>query len=198
MTGSIGVNCTHREGQCDCKKGYSGLKCSKCAPNVDGPNCGKCKDGYESTEHPNCQNCSLHVEGPDCKLCDSKHDQKTWPKCDKCRPEFKEPNCTECAEGYSNPPECNSCDLNVVSHGKEKCGQCALGYGKGSSKFLDCTECKDNVIGDNCSRCEPGYFNWPKCDECHPSIYGNGSSCNQCKYGTYDFPSCFGKIYIYV
>ena len=42
--------------------------------------------------------------------------------------------------------------------------------------------CKKHVVGEKCDKCENGYANHPKCDECDTAFYGNnGTQCRPCE-----------------
>jgi hypothetical protein len=72
--GSAG-GCNFFGGECYCKEGYTGPKCTNCLSGYRGENCTKCScdvrgtmPGGECEAH--CQ-CKLHVEGEHCDQCSS-------------------------------------------------------------------------------------------------------------------------------
>ena len=44
--------------------------------------------------------------------------------------------------------------------------------------------CKDNVTGDKCDKCEVGYQTWPACDECTSDHFRDSEN------------KCVGKFYL--
>lgn len=125
--------------------------------------------------------------------------------------------------------KCNQCVPYTFGFdsiiGCEECGCNPLGVENGN---LQCDlnngscECKPNVVGRTCDKCNYGYFKYPYCDACRCDLRGSipeicdqedetcfckknvvGKECNQCKEGTYNLQEknpegctkcfCFGK-----
>ena len=124
--------------------------------------------------------------------------------------------CNQCEPGtYGFDPiigceECNCSPLGVINNNV----QCDL--------FNGSCSCKQNVVGRQCDKCQPGFSRFPLCERCDCDLRGTtdeichqntaecycksnvqGSACDICKEGTFDLRDtneegcskcfCFGK-----
>ncbi|TSK16092.1 Laminin subunit alpha-1 [Bagarius yarrelli] len=185
--------CTLRgpgEVTCDqCEQGYTGAKCERCAdgyygdPTVPGQKCSVCE-------------CNENVDPSEPGYCDS-----VTGECLKCVRHTAGRHCERCADGYYGDAiiakNCQACGCHANSSVSAVCniitGQC---------------ECKANVEGDKCDRCQVGFFginSGDGCRECRCNRSGSvseacdvdgqcqctvgvaGDKCDRCLHGYYNF-----------
>ncbi|XP_054582904.1 multiple epidermal growth factor-like domains protein 9 isoform X2 [Eptesicus fuscus] len=151
VVGSLDVNrCNQTTGQCECLPGYQGLHCETC------------KEGFYLNHTSGlCLPCECSPHGALSILCNSSG------KC-QCKVGVTGSACDRCQDGYYGfsrsgclPCQCNnrsaSCDaLTELGELEPKCVQCKEGY-----------------TGQNCNKCENGYYNYDsicmKC-QCHGHV----------------------------
>ncbi|XP_058121122.1 laminin subunit alpha [Anopheles ziemanni] len=174
-SGSTSFECEPFGGQCQCK------------PNIIGRRCEACKTGYYG--FPDCKPCNCpstaqcHKDTGEC-VCP---DRVTGEKCDQCMPY---------TFGFDQIIGCEECSCNPLGVANNNL-QCDMESGL--------CECKSNVVGRKCDRCQYGFYNFPYCDPCHCDIRGTtfeicdqadescfcktnvqGRECNTCVDGTYN------------
>lgn len=199
VVGSVDVNhCNQTTGQCECKPSYQGLHCEtckegfypnhtsglclpcKCSPHgalsvlcnssgkcqckvgVTGPTCDRCQDGYYGFSKSGCLPCQCSNRSASC-------DTLTGA-CLNCQGNSKGDHCEECEEGFYPSPdattECLRCPCSAVT----STGSCVLKLGELEPK---CVQCKEGYTGQNCNKCENGYYNSDsicmKC-QCHGHV----------------------------
>ncbi|XP_029467612.1 laminin subunit alpha-5 isoform X2 [Rhinatrema bivittatum] len=172
--GTLGTSCEPFGGQCACRS------------NVIGRDCSRCATGYWG--FPNCRPCDC---GP--RLCD-----ELTGRC-ICPPLTEKPECTVCQPqtfGCHPLVGCEECNCSRVGVQEQMELGCDLESGQ-------CT-CKPNVVGRQCERCAPGYYDFPNCrrcdchqegtepgicdsvtGQCHCKENVEGLKCEQCKLGTF-------------
>ncbi|XP_058457360.1 laminin subunit alpha [Malaya genurostris] len=173
--GSTSFECEQFGGQCQCK------------PYIIGRQCEACKTGYFG--FPDCKPCDC----PSTALCQKDTgecicpDRVTGEKCDQCMPY---------TYGYDQIIGCYECNCNPLGVANNNL-QCDLESGV--------CDCKSNVVGRTCDRCQYGFFNFPYCEPCKCDIRGttfeicdqtdetcyckknvHGRECSQCVDGTYN------------
>ncbi|XP_053667229.1 laminin subunit alpha [Anopheles marshallii] len=174
-SGSTSFECEPFGGQCQCKAHIIGRKCEAC------------KTGYYG--FPDCKPCNCpstaqcHKDTGEC-VCP---DRVTGEKCDQCVPY---------TFGFDQIIGCEECNCNPLGVAYNNL-QCDMDSGM--------CECKSNVVGRKCDRCEYGFFNFPYCEPCHCDIRGTtfeicdqtdescfckknvqGRECSTCVDGTYN------------
>ncbi|KAI8499214.1 Laminin subunit alpha-2, partial [Branchiostoma belcheri] len=149
--------------------------CLTCLHNTAGRNCEVCAPGYygDATRGTpdDCSRCACPLVessnnfSPTCVAMDG------GVFCDRCPPGYEGFQCEKCADGYfGNPLEvgnlCKQCLCNGnIDPAAE--GNCNTVTG-------ECLKCVGNTAGDECERCEDGYFgdaiNAKNCQRClcHP------------------------------
>ncbi|XP_078659257.1 laminin subunit alpha-2-like [Branchiostoma floridae x Branchiostoma belcheri] len=149
--------------------------CLTCLHNTAGRNCEVCAPGYygDATRGTpdDCSRCACPLVessnnfSPTCVAMDG------GVFCDRCPPGYEGFQCEKCADGYfGNPLEvgnlCKQCTCNGnIDPAVE--GNCNTVTG-------ECLKCVGNTAGDECERCEDGYFgdaiNAKNCQRClcHP------------------------------
>ncbi|XP_007934860.1 multiple epidermal growth factor-like domains protein 9 [Orycteropus afer afer] len=199
--GSLDVNrCNQSTGQCECQPGYQGLHCEtckggfylnhtsgsglclpcdcspdgalsilcnssgkcQCKVGVTGSTCNQCQDGYHGFSESGCLPCRCNNHSASC-------DDLTGV-CLNCQGNSKGDHCEECKEGFYQSPnatrECLRCPCSAVT----STGTCFLKLGELEPK---CVQCKDGYTGQNCNKCENGYYNSDsicvKC-QCHGHV----------------------------
>ncbi|VDM65097.1 unnamed protein product [Strongylus vulgaris] len=144
---------------CNCKPGYTGDRCDRCAagfygePQRPGGSCQPC-DCNNNNNLTDSRAC--HPITGDCYLCEGNTDGR---RCEWCASWYhgdaiSAKNCTECT--------CNKCGSNACDN---KAGTC---------------DCKPNVEGLNCDSCLPDYWGFSRCAGCHPCHCGIAASSTQC------------------
>ncbi|CAL7933589.1 unnamed protein product [Xylocopa violacea] len=208
---SLTANYNNRALPCNCDiEGTIHFKCEKfggqcpCKPNIIGRRCEICKTGFYG--FPNCRPCNC----PSTALCEPETGACSCPS------RVTGERCDQCEVGtYGFHPiigceECNCSPLGVIDNDL----QCDL--------FNGSCRCKENVVGRQCDKCEPGYSQFPHCERCDCDIRGTtvdicdqytaecfckenvqGLACDVCKEGTFNIQEnneegctkcfCFGK-----
>uniref|UniRef100_A0A665UZU7 Heparan sulfate proteoglycan 2 n=1 Tax=Echeneis naucrates TaxID=173247 RepID=A0A665UZU7_ECHNA len=147
-----GCNCNGHASACDPVSGH----CLSCQHNTEGPQCGKCRLGYfgdPSRGRPDdCKPCPCPYYETSRRFSDTCFlDVDQQPTCDACRPGYTGRRCEKCAPGYQgNPLLPNG---KCVPNQNSKCDN----RGSISSSSRPCS-CKNNVAGDLCDECKPGFF----------------------------------------
>lgn len=199
VVGSLDKNrCNQTTGQCECQPRYQGLHCDtckegsylnhtsglclpcdcsphgalsilcnssgmcQCKVGVTGSTCDRCQDGYYDFNKSGCLPCRCHNRSASC-------DALTGA-CLNCQENSKGDHCEECKEGYYQSPdvtgECLRCPCSLVT----STGSCIIKLGELEPK---CVQCKDGYTGQNCNKCENGYYNSDsiciKC-QCHGHV----------------------------
>ncbi|KAG8228153.1 hypothetical protein J437_LFUL002807 [Ladona fulva] len=192
IEGSLSFECDKFGGQCLCK------------PNVIGRRCELCRTGYFG--FPDCKPCNC----PSTAVCDPDTGSCI------CPPRVTGKNCDQCEEytyGYDQIIGCEECNCNPLGVDKGNM-QCDL--------FTGLCECKKNVDGRTCDRCNPGFSSFPFCELCSCDLRGTtpeicdqysaecfcksnvvGLACDICKEGTFNIQEknpdgctkcfCFGR-----
>ncbi|XP_036288727.1 multiple epidermal growth factor-like domains protein 9 isoform X1 [Pipistrellus kuhlii] len=193
VVGSLDVNrCNQTTGQCECLPGYQGLHCEtckegfylnhtsglclpcECSPHgalsilcnssgkcqckvgVTGSACDRCQDGYYGFSRSGCLPCQCNNRSASC-------DALTGA-CLNCLGNSKGDHCEECKEGFYQSPgatkECFRCPCSAVT----STGSCIIKLGELEPK---CVQCKEGYTGQNCNKCENGYYNYDSiCMKC--------------------------------
>uniref|UniRef100_UPI00398F4E43 laminin subunit beta-2 isoform X1 n=1 Tax=Pristiophorus japonicus TaxID=55135 RepID=UPI00398F4E43 len=170
-----------RQVVCNCNQGYTGVvkrssaghrsRCEECAPGYYGnpllPG-GRCLP---------CQ-CHNNIDVNDPQSCDRQTGQ-----CLKCLYNTEGTQCEHCRLGYHGDPSrrsCRKCTCNHLGTVRDQCpsrDECACDRRTGQ-----CT-CLPNVMGQNCDRCAPNYWNLDSGSGCVPCRCANinsfTSTCNE-------------------
>lgn len=155
---------THGSYSCQCKRGFNGDGKDNCTKTCYE----KCINGYCSEAPDYKCNCNLGWTGPDCRINCGCYNHSTCNNeigiCDDCQDWTIGKFCENCKAGsYGNATTtigCRKCNCN--EHGNENMNYCDHQTGQ--------CFCKDNTEGDNCERCQKGY-------------YGNPENGGMCYYG---------------
>ncbi|ESO94906.1 hypothetical protein LOTGIDRAFT_144813 [Lottia gigantea] len=144
---------------CQCREGYYGDNCERCAPGYFGD---------PRTEGGYCRpcDCSGNLDMSDWGACD-----QTTGQCLNCQNNTGGAQCEICREWYYgdaiNSKDCDRCSCDYC--GSEKCndqnGVC---------------ECKPNVVGLNCDKCAPYSYGFEECTGCRQCECGQASESPQC------------------
>ncbi|XP_004423431.1 PREDICTED: multiple epidermal growth factor-like domains protein 9 [Ceratotherium simum simum] len=193
VIGSLdGNRCNQTTGQCECHPGYQGLRCEtckegfylnhtsglclpcdcrphgalsilcnssgkcQCKVGVTGSTCDRCQDGYYDFSESGCLPCQCNNRSASCDA--------VTGACLNCQENSKGDHCEECEEGFYQSPnvtkECLRCPCSAVT----STGSCIIELGELEPK---CVQCKDGYTGQNCNKCENGYYNSDSiCTEC--------------------------------
>uniref|UniRef100_W5LFW3 Basement membrane-specific heparan sulfate proteoglycan core protein n=1 Tax=Astyanax mexicanus TaxID=7994 RepID=W5LFW3_ASTMX len=175
---------------CDqCEQGYTGTKCERCAngyygnPTVAGQKCSVCE-------------CNGNVDPSEPGHCDA-----VTGECLKCVGHTSGRHCERCEDGYFGDAvtakDCQACGCHANGSVSSVCniitGQC---------------DCRANVVGDKCDRCQVGFHginSGDGCRQCECSQSGSvseaceedgqcqcivgvsGAKCDRCQQGFYNF-----------
>ena len=201
--GCIDGKCDDKNGNCDCKEGYTGPKCdSKCEVNCDGCNqngtCIKCKDNKYfgpkcETPCDKCPNGTCTIDG----LCINQNDncldeQLFGPSCNKtcndCKSCDRGGNCTTCNNSFIYGKKCSEkcencpdggCDINGICINKTENCKGDLYYGENCT--INCNNTKRN-----CNTCK----RTGECLSCKNEEYFGidcDKSCKRCYDGKCNF-----------
>ncbi|XP_006996789.1 multiple epidermal growth factor-like domains protein 9 [Peromyscus maniculatus bairdii] len=197
--GSLDVkHCNKTSGQCECHPGYQGLHCEtckegfylnhtvglclpchcsphgsvsilcnssgncQCRVGVTGSMCDRCQDGHYGFNKTGCLPCQCNNRSDSCDVITG--------ACLNCQENSKGDHCEECKEGFYQSPdatkECRRCPCSAVT----STGNCTIESGELEPT---CVQCKDGYTGQNCNKCENGYYNsdsiCTRC-ECHGHV----------------------------
>ncbi|XP_041646715.1 usherin [Cheilinus undulatus] len=185
--------CDMRTGQCPCREGVVGARCTNCAPNYYNNSLQLQQGLYEG-----CVPCSCDPRGTVAgSVCDSNTGQcvclptRSGQDCSGCRPDF-----------YLSPDQstCVECDCHPMGASQRGCevqtGQCACAHPSVGGRR--CNQCREMFFGFNpgLGRCQPC-----ACDTsgsvngtCHPDsglcvckLLVAGDKCDQCQSGASHF-----------
>ncbi|XP_067854444.1 laminin subunit beta-2 isoform X2 [Heptranchias perlo] len=160
-----------RQVVCNCEQGYAGSRCEECAPGY-----------YGNPLQPGgrCLPCQCHnnIDVSDPQSCDRQTGQ-----CLKCLYNTEGTRCERCRLGYYGDPSrrsCRKCTCNHLGTGSNQCSsrdECAC------DRITGQCACLPNVIGQNCDRCAPNYWNLDSGSGCVPCRCANinafTSTCNE-------------------
>ncbi|CAJ1055766.1 laminin subunit beta-4 [Xyrichtys novacula] len=164
-----------------------------CQHNTAGENCERCQDfHHDSPWRPGgentaavCRRCNCNGHSDSCHfeisrfdatggvsggVCDNCRHDRAGPQCERCRPFlYQDPQ-----RAVDDPQACIPCDCDPV--GSEGGGLCDALNGQ-------CV-CKENVEGQRCDLCKPGFFdlradNPAGCQGCRCHGLGSVRSCDQ-------------------
>ncbi|XP_076840048.1 laminin subunit beta-1 [Brachyhypopomus gauderio] len=131
---------------CQCKLGFTGSHCERCAPGY-----------YGNPEQPGgeCRpcDCNGNVDANDPESCDPRTGQ-----CLKCLYNTDGPSCSECKEGYYGNAlarDCRRCTCMTSGTLQTHCsdGMCHCDRRTGACP------CRPNVVGGNCDQCLRDHWN---------------------------------------
>ncbi|XP_041652348.1 laminin subunit beta-4 [Cheilinus undulatus] len=163
-----------------------------CQHNTAGENCERCQDfHHDSPWRPGgentagiCRRCNCHGHSDSCHfdvarfdasggvsggVCDDCRNNRAGPQCERCRPFlYQDPQ-----RASDDPQACIPCDCDQA--GSEGGGLCDALSGQ-------CV-CKENVEGQRCDRCKPGFFglraeDLAGCQACRCHPVGSVRSCD--------------------
>ncbi|RNA06495.1 Laminin subunit beta-1, partial [Brachionus plicatilis] len=139
--------------KCLCEHDTEGNNCERCLPMFNDRPWMPATDGQVNE----CKKCECHGHAFSCHFSLEKFamtNQTSGGVCDNCVHNTEGYNCERCKNGFyhdnslpfSHPLSCKPCNCNVNGSKNFQCNsnQC---------------ECKVNVMGDNCDKCKPGYWN---------------------------------------
>ena len=135
--------------QCQCKAGFQGASCERCAPGYNGyPTC--VSDYSQSCSQLLCQNNGQPFWSVPEKRC----------KC-TCRTGFGGDTCGLCSSGYVNYPTCTG-PTNI---GSTQCTTLQCGpYGVGHWDGVACRcVCNQGYAAASCNQCAAGFSGYPTC-----------------------------------
>ncbi|KAF5301739.1 hypothetical protein FQA39_LY19085 [Lamprigera yunnana] len=165
------------------RTGHGG-HCLDCAANRDGPNCERCRENYYQREDQYCVACNCDPIGSRSLQCNS---------------EAEMPNAKPGVTG----DKCERCDVNYFDFSVHGCKLCGCSEEGSADNVPNCDPytgvctCKENVEGNRCRECKPGFFNLDRSNDfgCTPCFcYGHSSEClSAVGYSKYQFESSFTK-----
>ncbi|KAJ8372354.1 hypothetical protein AAFF_G00290230 [Aldrovandia affinis] len=177
--GAAVQTCDIQTGDCQCRTGFEGKLCDRCAPGrFNYPYCQGCVCNSEGTLPEGCDGsgqclCRAEVEGAQCDRC--RPGYHSFPNCQvcrcdgagvadgvcgpwgdcRCRASYAGRKCEQCAPGYYGYPNCAACQCSRDGSYEESCdpasGQC---------------RCRPGVTGQRCDRCVEGGRRFPQCAGC--------------------------------
>ncbi|XP_071783632.2 laminin subunit beta-1 isoform X1 [Centroberyx gerrardi] len=154
---------------CNCKQGYSGPRCDRCAPGYY---------GNPEQQGGECRPCECHgnIDTQDPESCDPRTGQ-----CLRCLYHTDGPSCAHCKHGYYGnalAQDCRRCTCVTAGTVQSACndGECHCDRQTGACP------CRENVVGHNCDQCAPNYWNYGQdrgCEPCGCNLqHALGTHCN--------------------
>uniref|UniRef100_UPI0037E7B566 laminin subunit beta-3 n=1 Tax=Semicossyphus pulcher TaxID=241346 RepID=UPI0037E7B566 len=141
--------------QCECQHNTAGVNCERCA---DLYNDRPWRHAEEGNTHA-CQRCECNNHAQRCRFDQALYEasgRRSGGVCEGCLHHTTGPNCDQCAEGYQpnplsrmdRPDACIRCICSAEGTINE--GRCDDSTGS--------CQCKANVEGPRCDRCQRGYY----------------------------------------
>ena len=172
---------------CNCNnQGATSSECNtngtcSCKPNVIGKKCIHCKLGYY--DFPDCKGTSFksfHSHNSQYHYtldCDCNNQGSTSEECNSsgncfCKLNVIGSKCIKCDTGYYGFPHCKGRfvfdNFNDSSTSLEICNILACYCNKQGSTSTQCNidgkcYCKSDIIGNKCTDCKTGYYDFPEC-----------------------------------
>ncbi len=172
---------------CNCREGYSGNFCQRCAAGYFGnPRAGiacqrcQCNGNINMTDFDSCDQttgeclrCLYNTTGTNCQECEHWHygDPIVAKSCKPCE-------CDRCGSETCDPKngECK-CKQSVLGYNCAKCGDNQWGF----NQCNGCYECNCDPVGSQSSQCNP---NTGQC-KCKPGV--DGLRCDRCLADHWNF-----------
>uniref|UniRef100_H3ACQ9 Laminin subunit gamma 2 n=1 Tax=Latimeria chalumnae TaxID=7897 RepID=H3ACQ9_LATCH len=189
-----GCNCNGKSTRCVFdvnlyKQTGNGYRCINCIDNTDGPSCERCKAGfYRQQAGDRCFPCSCNAQGSKTSQCDNNGRCTCKPgvmgdKCDRCQPGYRSLSEVGCQR--RDAQSLSDCRCNPAG----SAGPCDPSTGR--------CNCKSAIMGQNCDRCKPGYYNLHQanpagCMQCF--CYGHSTDCTSTnRYSIHRISSAFNR-----
>uniref|UniRef100_A0AAR2JQX6 Laminin, beta 2 (laminin S) n=1 Tax=Pygocentrus nattereri TaxID=42514 RepID=A0AAR2JQX6_PYGNA len=145
-----------RQVVCNCKQGYTGVRCEECAPGYY---------GNPSQPGGQCQpcRCNNNIDLSDPEACD-----RRTGECRKCLYNTEGPDCSMCKSGYfgdGSRRNCRKCTCNFLGTERSQClsrDDCLCQRSTGQC------QCLPRVTGLTCDHCAPNYWNLASGRGCEP------------------------------
>ncbi|XP_066526397.1 laminin subunit beta-2 [Hoplias malabaricus] len=145
-----------RQVVCNCKQGYTGVRCEECAPGY-----------YGNPSQPGGQcrpcRCSNNIDMSDPEACD-----RRTGECHKCLYNTEGSDCSLCKSGYygdGSRRNCRKCTCNFLGTERSQClsrDDCLCQRSTGQC------QCLPHVTGLTCDHCTPNYWNLASGRGCEP------------------------------
>ncbi|XP_037130494.1 laminin subunit beta-2 [Syngnathus acus] len=140
---------------CNCRQGYAGPRCDRCAPGF-----------YGNPEQTGGQclpcECSGNIDTQDPESCDSRTGQ-----CLKCLYHTDGPACAQCQQGYYGTALAHDCRRCTCATAGTVQSTCSDGHCDCDRQTGACL-CKANITGHNCDQCTPDHWNYGQDQGCEP------------------------------
>lgn len=179
--------------------------CVDCKNNTTGINCERCAKSFyrnpvaDMTSDVACLKCNCPSNFTDTS-CD--HDTGAC----RCKEKYTGHNCNQCAEGYTDFPECKPCPCHYDGTAAK---QCKPTFADAEDTDGVC-ECKLNFSGQYCNVCADGFYNFPDCvpcecsgqpgateapcdkstGQCQCKVAYAGLHCESCALRYHNYPQC--------
>uniref|UniRef100_A0A0N4ZLJ9 Laminin subunit alpha n=1 Tax=Parastrongyloides trichosuri TaxID=131310 RepID=A0A0N4ZLJ9_PARTI len=184
LNGSNSTQCNPTSGECPCFENFAGRTCDKCVPGFyDFPNCLPCNCFAQGSKGKTCDqkgncHCKDNFQGKRCDKCTDNF--FNFPICEECNcdPDGVTKDFGGCDK--VSPGELCECKKNVIGrtcnkckktfwdlkkHHEDGCISCTCDITGTLSGLNICDEkkgqceCKLNVGGRRCEKCQEGYYN---------------------------------------
>ncbi|XP_028907998.2 laminin subunit beta-2-like isoform X1 [Ornithorhynchus anatinus] len=148
--------------------GHTGQIVCLCAPGYAGSRCDRCSAGYfgrpveEGGDCRPCQ-CNNNIDPSDPAACEPRSGQ-----CQRCLHNTQGPRCAHCRPGYYGNAlqrSCRRCTCNLQGTVPTRCPLSGPCY---CDRITGHCSCRPHVLGRNCDRCAPNFWNFGGTHGCEP------------------------------